>query len=153
MTALELKIPPVFIGGICTVAMYALRAVLPGWGIDLPARLSIAALFLGAGALLALAGLAQFRRQRTTADPRYPDRAATLVTQGIYAFTRNPMYLGMLLMLVAWCVYLANAAAWLPLPLFVAAMNRLQIVPEERIMRDRFGEQYATYRARVRRWL
>jgi protein-S-isoprenylcysteine O-methyltransferase Ste14 len=75
------------------------------------------------------------------------------VDSGIYRFTRNPMYLGMLLVLTAGAVYLGNLAAFAVLPLFVLSMNRLQIRPEERFMREKFGDAYRDYAARVRRWI
>ena len=106
-----------------------------------------------AGGALALAGLAEFRRVRTTFNPLAPQRASALVTTGVYRITRNPMYLGMLLVLAGWAWWLGSAAAWLGLPLSVLALNRLQIQPEERAMRQRFGDEYQRYAARVRRWL
>jgi protein-S-isoprenylcysteine O-methyltransferase Ste14 len=75
------------------------------------------------------------------------------VDSGIYRFTRNPMYLGMLLVLTAGAVYLGNLAAFAVLPVFVVCMNRLQICPEERFMQEKFGEAYRDYTARVRRWI
>ena len=76
-----------------------------------------------------------------------------MVTRGVYRWTRNPMYLGMLVVLAGWAVWLGSAAALLGLPLSVLLLNRLQIGPEERILRERFGQDYIDYQARVRRWL
>ena len=80
-------------------------------------------------------------------------RAPCVVTRGVYRWTRNPMYLGMLVVLAGWAVWLGSAAALLGLPLSVLLLNRLQIGPEERILRERFGQDYIDYQARVRRWL
>jgi len=76
-----------------------------------------------------------------------------MVTSGIYRLSRNPMYVGILLMLAAWAVYLANilSASWLPL--FVGYMNRFQITPEENALLAKFGGAYASYLKTVRRWL
>ncbi|MDR9437787.1 MAG: isoprenylcysteine carboxylmethyltransferase family protein, partial [Thiohalophilus sp.] len=70
-----------------------------------------------------------------------------------YRYTRNPMYLGFLLMLVAWGLFLGSVFAALLLPLFIIYMNRFQILPEERHMRALFGEAYLHYMSQVRRWL
>ena len=82
-----------------------------------------------------------------------PQKASALVTSGVYRITRNPMYLGMLLVLAGWAVWLGNAAALIGLPLFVGVLNLLQIAPEERVLRGRFGDAFTRYAARVRRWI
>ena len=76
-----------------------------------------------------------------------------MVTDGIYRYSRNPMYLGMALLLAAWALWLGNAAAWLGIVLFVALINRYQIRPEERILAAKFGDDYHSYCRRTRRWL
>ena len=77
----------------------------------------------------------------------------SLVTGGIYRWTRNPMYLAMLLLLIGWACVVSNWAALAMLPLFVAYLNRYQIGPEERALQARFGAEFASYRRKVRRWL
>jgi protein-S-isoprenylcysteine O-methyltransferase Ste14 len=72
---------------------------------------------------------------------------------GVYRWTRNPMYLGMAVLLLAWGLWLANGAALAVISLFVAYLNRFQIAPEERALQARFGDEFTAYRARVRRWL
>ena len=106
-----------------------------------------------AGGLIALAGVWEFRRARTTVNPLAPRRATTLVQTGVFGLTRNPMYLGMLLVLIGWAAYLGNAASLLVLPLFVWLLNTLQVLPEERILHERFGEHFTRYAGRVRRWV
>lgn len=106
-----------------------------------------------AGGLIALAGVWEFRRARTTINPLAPQRASALVQTGVFGLTRNPMYLGMLMVLIGWAAYLGNAASLLALPLFVWLLNTLQIKPEERILKQRFGEHFVRYAARVRRWV
>jgi protein-S-isoprenylcysteine O-methyltransferase Ste14 len=86
-------------------------------------------------------------------NPMKPDPTSSLVVSGIYRYTRNPMYLGFLLILLAWAAALSNLLALVSLLAFVLYMNRFQIVPEERILASRFAQDYAEYRARVRRWL
>ena len=75
------------------------------------------------------------------------------MVSGVYAATRNPMYLGLLLVITGWAVFLSNAVAFLFLPAFVSYMNRFQIEPEERALAARFGQAFVTYKSRARRWL
>ena len=100
-----------------------------------------------------LAGVIEFRRARTTVDPTRPEHSSAIVSGGIYSLTRNPMYLGFLLILAAWAAWLGNLPACLALLAFVQYMNRFQIAPEERVLGARFGAPYEAYRQRVRRWL
>ena len=136
--------------------LFRSRHVL-GWQLWPPgahALVWVAALLLAtAGAALALAGVWAFAQARTTVNPLAPRRARELVMHGVYRHTRNPMYLGMLLALAGWAVWLGNAAALPVLPAFVLVLNALQIRPEEAALRERFGEAYARYACRVRRWL
>jgi protein-S-isoprenylcysteine O-methyltransferase Ste14 len=97
--------------------------------------------------------VAAFRRARTTVNPLTPDATTALVESGIYRLTRNPMYLGFLLLLLAEIVWLANPVALLAAPAFVLYLNRFQIGPEERALRNRFGAKFQSYSHRVRRWL
>ena len=106
-----------------------------------------------AGASLDAIALVHFLRRRTTINPLKPASASALVTEGIYRFTRNPMYVGLATLLAAWAIYLGNLAALAGVPLFIIYMNRFQIAPEERALEARFGAEYIAYRARARRWL
>ena len=105
------------------------------------------------GVGLDLTGVAAFVRARTTVNPLRPARASTLVIAGAYRFTRNPMYLGMALLLAGWAVLLGSWVSVMAPVVFVAFITRFQIVPEERAMAERFGLDYRAYCQRVRRWL
>ena len=105
------------------------------------------------GALFGGAGVVQFLRARTTVDPHRANRASSLVTGGVYRVTRNPMYLGMLLFLVATVFGSGNVAALIVLPAFIGYMNRFQIEPEERVLTELFGDEYQAFVARTRRWV
>ncbi|NNE78150.1 MAG: isoprenylcysteine carboxylmethyltransferase family protein, partial [Pricia sp.] len=93
-----------------------------------------------------------FARLRTTINPTQPSKANKLVDGGIYAYSRNPMYLALLLILLAWGIWLGNAFNTLLAAGFVAYMNRFQIVPEEQALLDIFGKAYRKYCINVRRW-
>jgi len=106
-----------------------------------------------AGAAFDLSGLLAFRASRTTINPLQPQRASALVVGGVYRFTRNPMYVGMALFLLAWAVYLSAVLPFLGPLLFALYITRFQIQPEERVLKALFGAGYLAYAARVRRWL
>jgi protein-S-isoprenylcysteine O-methyltransferase Ste14 len=80
-------------------------------------------------------------------------RATALVTTGLYRFTRNPMYLGLVLILAGVATMLGTLSPWLPLPLFLWIIQRRFVHCEERFLEELFGQQYLTYKRRVRRWL
>ncbi|WP_420430422.1 methyltransferase family protein [Hyphobacterium sp.] len=117
------------------------------------ARLLLVLLLAGLGVMVVLLGVMAFRRQKTTINPYKIDDASALVTNGIYRFTRNPMYLGMLLILFAVVAYTQDVLALLAPAGFIVVLNRLQIRPEERAMLQTFGDTYAAYCERVRRWI
>ena len=155
MSALELKIPPPLVAAAVAGCMYGAAALLPHTVLALPPamRLGAALALAAAGACLDLAGLVSFRKARTTVNPLNPQSSSAVVTTGVYRFTRNPMYLGMALILLGWTLYLASPWGLLGPLVFAAYITRFQIVPEERALQARFGAAFTAYRARVRRWL
>ena len=110
-------------------------------------------LFMLVGLMVAGVGVVSFRMASTTMDPLDPGRASSLVTGSIYRFTRNPMYLGIALVLTGWGVMLANMASISIVIPFSLYMTMFQIIPEERGLQELFGESFAAYRANTRRWL
>lgn len=152
MRALELKIPPLLLAGLCAAAMYGMAAALPQWVWPLPMKAWLAGLSMVAGLAVAALGVLTFRHYRTTANPLQPQASTQLVTSGIFGYSRNPMYLGMALCLIGWALWLGHLLAWLGVPLFIACLQRLQIEPEERILLRKFGQPYADYLEQVRRW-
>ena len=106
---------------------------------------------LGQG--IALSGVVAFRRARTTINPVRASEASSLVNGGIYRLTRNPMYLGWALTLLAWALYLGNLIALVFVPIFVWYITRFQLKPEERILSELFGTDFVSYSSKVRRWI
>lgn len=153
MNALELKIPPVALALLVGAAMWSVAVWVPGLAGPLPRLPAVALLLVLAGAFVALLGVASFRRAKTTVNPTTPGAASALVDSGIYRYSRNPMYLGLLLVLAGWGLWLAHALALLGLPAFVMYMNRFQIAPEERALTAVFGDAFSAYRQKVRRWI
>jgi protein-S-isoprenylcysteine O-methyltransferase Ste14 len=153
MRALELKVPPLAVVLITAAIMWLASKAAPAAGFVVPARslLSIGTALVGA--VVSIAGVVSFRRAGTTVNPLTPSASSSLVNSGIYAVSRNPMYLGFLLLLLAWVLYLSNAIALICIPAFIGYMNRFQIAPEERALQSRFGPEFAAYANRVRRWI
>jgi protein-S-isoprenylcysteine O-methyltransferase Ste14 len=153
MSSLELRVPPVAVVLAAGALMWVLGYALPWPGAELPGRILFASLAALAGIAVAVAGIVEFRRARTTVNPMQPEKASSLVDGGILRITRNPMYLGMALVLLGWAIWLGSLVALLVLPLFTAYLTRFQIIPEERALAAAFGDAFAAYRHRVRRWL
>lgn len=153
LQALENKVPPPLVALVFGGLMGGASLGLPGLDLAWGTRLLLALPLIGAGLLFVLAGGISFRRARTTVNPLKPEAASALVTSGIYRYTRNPMYVGFALWLLAWGLYLASPLVLLGVQGFVLYMNRLQIAPEERALGRLFGADFAAYRQRVRRWL
>src|SRR5947208_13722393 len=99
-------------------------------------------LLAAVGIVIDVTALMGFRKAAPTVNPLDPSKASSLVTDGVFRVTRNPMYLGMVLLLIGWGVWLGSASPWLVPPLFVIAVTVVQIIPEEQALRRRFGEQY-----------
>ena len=153
MNWLELRVPPPAAALLTAALMWLVAQALPAFEVDVPAGGAFTTLLAALGILLGAVAVIQFRRAGTTVNPMQPHESAALVTSGIYRFSRNPMYVADVLLLAAWAAWLANLATLVPIALFIAYMNRFQIVPEERALQARHGEAYAAYRRLVRRWL
>jgi protein-S-isoprenylcysteine O-methyltransferase Ste14 len=153
MSTLELKIPPVVLVLLAAVVMWRVSSVAPSFTWALPYTPVVALTLAVAGGIITMLGVIAFRQAQTTVNPTNPQSASSLVSNGIYQVSRNPMYLGFLFMLVGWAVFLANALSLVVVPLFVAYMNRFQIAPEERALTIVFGQAFTTYTEKVRRWI
>ncbi len=153
MRTLDTKIPaPVvaIIIGILT-KWYAYSASI---AIDpTPVRMQIGVGLAQFSALIAVVAMACFWHARTTINPLDPRRASQLVTSGIFRWSRNPMYLSLLLLLVAYAIRLDSLAVWFGPVAFVAYVTRFQILPEERVLAEKFGDAYVAYKDRTRRWI
>jgi protein-S-isoprenylcysteine O-methyltransferase Ste14 len=153
MNALELKIPPPAVALLVGVAMWFASRLGPTFDASLTVRTAAFIAFGIAGGATAVAGNLEFRRARTTVNPLKPQNATALVTSGVYRFTRNPMYLGLALLLLGWTAFLCAALALAGPVVFVLYTRRFQIEPEEKILSAKFGSAYSEYVSRVRRWL
>jgi protein-S-isoprenylcysteine O-methyltransferase Ste14 len=133
--------------------MWAVSRLAPSPSADSLFAIGLAIGLSGLGIAIALAGVAEFRRAQTTVDPTDPAKTSAVVKSGVYRHTRNPMYLGFLLVLAGWAAYLSSLVASVGPLLFVLYMNRFQIGPEERVLEARFGASFEAYLRSVRRWI
>ena len=153
MKSLELKVPPVAQVIVTVAAMAGVSKVTPALKFSLKGS---AALAMGLGTIglgSAILGVTQFKKAQTTPNPQALEKVSSLVTSGIYQYSRNPMYVGLVLVLFSWALYLSHFLAFVLLPIFILYMTRFQIQPEERILAQKFGKAYQTYKAKVRRWV
>jgi protein-S-isoprenylcysteine O-methyltransferase Ste14 len=153
MHQLELKIPPLALCAVFAVVILAFGYAVPIANAPFPGHRVAAITILLVGVAVAVAGVVQFRRARTTVNPMAPNRASSIVGSGVFALSRNPMYLGMALALLGLSAWRSTLLGYLLVPLFCLYMTKFQIKPEERALLARFGEEFAAYMARVRRWL
>jgi len=153
MQRLETTVPPIVWWMVSAVLVIMIDTTVgedlaDGWG-----RV-VAVVLLIAGASVAFRALRGFAQAKTTVDPHDPAKASSLVTDGVYEFTRNPMYLGLLALILGWGLWRGTVLGALVGGLFFAGvLTRLQIIPEERLLTEKFGSEYTDFTNRTRRWL
>ena len=149
----ELKVPPLAWLGFFGTLMWVFSRWCPGMAIHFPLQGQLALVLIILGLFIMLAGVQAFKVAQTTVNPLQPSASSQLVTNGVYQHTRNPMYVGMALILSAWFVALGNIVNVVFVLGFVTCITNLQILPEERILTESFGDEYLAYMTRVPRWL
>ena len=153
MNALENKVPPPIVALLIGTVMWAVARLSPLPEGGSPLRLAISYGLAGLGVLVVALGMLAFRRAKTTINPVKIEAVSSIVTNGIYRYTRNPMYVGLAVLLAGWAVHIAVPFVFLGPLVFVLFITRFQIIPEERVLTSKFGGEYRKYRERVRRWL
>lgn len=148
---LDTKIPPPIVAILIGVGIYFSRNWLPQFDSDYLFYAGLACELLAV--VINLTAIFSFIKNKTTINPVKPQTATSLVTTGVFAFSRNPMYLGLLLFLFGFALQV-NIVGGIPLlVLFVLYLNAFQILPEERAMLEVFGDEYRVYMKKVRRWI
>src|SRR5438552_9706304 len=139
---MRFRIPPPILMLVAAGFMWVLdhwmplaRSIAPPWN-------RFGGLVAVVGIVIDVAALVRFRKAGTTVNPLDPSKASYLVTEGVFRVSRNPMYLGLVLLLIGWGVWLGSASPWLVPPLFVIAITMVQIIPEDHALRRCFGEPY-----------
>lgn len=133
--------------------MYIMASMIGSLKIELDSRSLISIIVFIFGVLIVLVGGYQFRKASTTVNPLLPEESSKLVTSGIYKYSRNPMYIGFFLFLLAWAILLGSLVTLLVLPIYVLLITKVQIVPEEVILEEKFQNEYRQYKSNVRRWI
>ncbi|GGW40643.1 methyltransferase family protein [Arenibacter certesii] len=149
---MKLKIPPLVVVILFAGLMFILAEYLPVGYFDFFGRSYLMLFFFAMAGVIGVISLAQFFRASTTINPSTPSNVSTLVTRGLYKYSRNPMYLALLLLLLGWGLYLGNAFNTLLAAGFVYYMNAFQIIPEEEVLFEKFPKEFQKYCVGVRRW-
>ena len=148
-----LKIPPPLQGLIAGFLIWLCAVALPGATVQFPGQQSIAIIIAMFGLGIDFTALIAFIKAKTTINPLAPETTNQLVISGLYRYSRNPMYVGMLLLLLSWTLWLGTPLGLLPVIGFILSINKLQIIPEEQALETKFGDAYRTYKQQVRRWI
>lgn len=151
--SLERKVPPPVVAIIVAAVMWGLAKEQALLRYEIPHNVFICGALVGLAVLIDLAALRLFMTAKTTINPMSPDKATKLVTTGIYRYTRNPMYMANLIILLAWLIWLGSIYSVSGLILYVVYMNQFQIKPEERVLLNLFEHEYSLFCSRVRRWI
>jgi protein-S-isoprenylcysteine O-methyltransferase Ste14 len=146
------RIPPPIVTFIFGCLMYFFSYFVP-LRMEILYQMGVIIIMLLMASVILIHTVSQFFRQKTTVNPLSPEKANSLVTDGLYQVSRNPMYLAMALLLSAWALYMENPLNLVFIAGFIYYMNRFQIRAEEEALEKLFGEDYRTYKQRVRRWI
>lgn len=150
---MKLLVPPPLVAFACVGMMWGVVSLWPGSQFAVPYLSAVGYALIAGGLAIDLVSIVAFRKARTTVTPLAPEKASSLVIDGLYRFTRNPMYLGMLLILTGIAVLLGSPINIAILGVFIAYITAFQIKPEETLLEQNFGEAYRHYKQSVRRWL
>ncbi len=153
MKWLELKIPPLLLTVVFIIDLAFVQWMYPESAFTFPYHQWIGGGGILIGMLICGLGIKEFRDVKTTVNPTKPETSVSLVTKGIYKYSRNPMYLGFMILLCGTVVFFANTITLMHPILFFIYMHYFQIKPEERAMLSNFGEDYLLYMTRTRRWI
>ncbi|HAZ80916.1 MAG TPA: hypothetical protein DCX08_13385 [Porticoccaceae bacterium] len=145
------KIPPPIVALVCGLIIFFSKHLFPIYEHQSAIIYSVPVLFLGV-IILALAALS-FRKYSTSLNPLAPEKASSLVTSGIFGYSRNPMYLGMLLILVSIAITFNVYGGFIMSIIFLLFITRFQIIPEEAAMEKLFTDEFLYYKKRTRRWI
>ncbi|GMK59898.1 hypothetical protein CspeluHIS016_0901150 [Cutaneotrichosporon spelunceum] len=153
MSFLETRVPPPALAILSGYSIKVLAERLPEYTYDVPNRPYVAGGIAAVGLIINLKAIFDFRQHKTTISPFAPNKSSTVVRDGVYGLTRNPMYLSLCFGLTAWGVWKKAPLGVGVIALFMLYMTRFQIIPEERALEANFGEEFTSYKKAVRRWI
>lgn len=154
MKKLDNQVPPILITLACFIIMWEIAKfnfLKVTWFTYFGYYSSV--FIIACSVLMLVLASWSFYKHKTSFNPLSPEKSSTLVTTGVYKISRNPMYLGFLLLLISWWIFLGELLAVCGCIFFFIYMNKFQIVPEERILEKLFGGEYLNYKSKVRRWI
>jgi len=146
-----IKIPPPILVLILTSLVYFSSTKLES--IYLPYRQTVSVLILIIGIVVIISPVFDFIKSKTTVNPIKFQNVNRLVTTGIYRYSRNPMYLGMILIIISTTVYYLNFLSVFSPLIFYIWINKFQISREEIFLEGKFGNEYLKYKSKTRRWI
>jgi protein-S-isoprenylcysteine O-methyltransferase Ste14 len=150
---LALKVVPPVQLIISVILMFGLAYYFPQYQFSLPLNIPLIIILIALAGIIGSLALIDFRKHKTTYHPHTPEKTSTVVNSGIYAYSRNPMYLALVLILLALALYFKNLTCFGVIPLFIGYITQYQIKPEEVMLNKLFPADYQVYREKVRRWL
>ncbi len=153
MQSLETKIPPPIVTVLFAFIMWLGSSIGPFLPLNRTVSTVLISLLLASGLFIGNMGVIAIKKAGTPGTPFDPEKTSSLVSDGVYRFTRNPMYLGSALALIAWAVYLSSVWVFIGVAGFILYTNHFQIIPEERALKKLFGSEFEDYQSKVRRWL
>lgn len=146
-------LPPPLMVALCIGAMWALVDRIPSLGMSISGQGLIGTFLVAAGLGVNINAMIAFAKADTTINPLTPDKTSTLVSDGLFSQTRNPIYLAMTMILLGVCVLFGNLINLAVVAFFVWYITNYQIIPEEEALKKVFGKQYEDYCKKVRRWI
>lgn len=150
---MKLKIPPAFQVLFFGFLMWLIKKLSAQTQFIFEYQKEISVLLFFLGVVIGLLALYTFQKAKTSVDPLNPEKASSLVVIGIYKYSRNPMYLALLFVLLAFFVRLGNFYNLSIIVLYIIYITEFQIKPEETVLTNLFGEEYLNYKLNVRRWI
>ena len=144
------RVPPPIVTLICALLIYLSKPFFPELIFNYSNQIFL--FFLISGLSIILISFQTFKRQKTTINPIKIEKASSLVTNGIFKHSRNPMYLGMVLILISIAIKFNFYGGILVVGFFVYFITSFQILPEEKAMLKLFGEDFINYKNKTRRW-
>ena len=150
---MELKIPPPLLALICAIVMWGISKMFRYASVESGVTGPLSLFVLIVGLAIGLSAIVSFRKAKTTVNAMKPQNTTRLVDAGIYKLSRNPMYLGVLLILTSGAIWSGNSINLAVLIFFVGYITKFQIVPEEKALAELFPENFVAYKSKVRRWI
>lgn len=151
---MHLRIPPPIVALIGILLIFLSKDYILILYLHPHLQNTLSILFLIIGFVIIFSATKEFKKSETTVNPMKPETSTSLVTSGIFKYTRNPMYVGLTSILLASCFYFSSLLGIIVyVPLFILYITVFQIIPEEEIMKGLFNDEYLDYSSKVRRWI